>query len=135
MATLADIQAGIKTKLATIAGLNAYAVEPASPLLPAAWPLLRAGTFDNDFDGDVTYTFGITVLVNAADQGRAQTNLLPYLDKSGTKSIKAALETANTLGVSGVDSVRVLNVEAVFARDVGGGAAQIGAVLVCEVYA
>ena len=135
MATLADIQAGIKTKLATIAGLNAYAVEPASPVLPAAWPLLRAGTFDNDLDGDVTYTFGITIMVNAADQGRAQTNLLPYLDRSGTKSIKAALENGNTLGVSGVDSVRVLNVEAVFAREVSGGAAQIGAVLVVEVYA
>lgn len=134
MATLADIQTGIKTKLATIAGLNAYAVEPASPLLPAAWPLLRAGTYHNDYDGDVTYTFGVTILVNAADQGRAQTNLLPYLDPTGTKSLKAALENGNTLG-GVVDSVRVLNIEAVFAREVGGGAAQIGAVVVLEVYA
>lgn len=135
MATLADIQSGIKTKLATIAGLNAYAVEPASPILPAAWPLVQEGAFDADLDGDATFTFNLTIMVSASDQGRAQTNLLPYLDKSGTKSIKAALENGNTLGVSGVDSVRVKSFGQMFAREVAGGAAQIGAVIVLEVYA
>ncbi len=133
MATLAAIQAGIKTKLETIVGLNAYAVEPASPTYPAAWPILRSGTYDADEDGDATYVFGITVMVQAADQGRAQTNLLPYLDKSGTKSVKAALEAGNTLG-GVVDSVRVQSVEQVFGAEIAGSKG-IGAILVIEVYA
>ena len=58
-----DEAQAIKTRLDTIDRLNAYSVEPANPMYPAAWPLLRTIEYDAAMDGDSTMTIGITVAV------------------------------------------------------------------------
>lgn len=133
MATLLELTQGLKDRLSTIAGLRTNAVEPSAPVPPAAWPFLRTGIFDQDFEGAVTWTFSIYVIVGAASDQHAQNNLMPYLAPSGAKSVRAAIEGDPTLG--GVaDSTRVTMIESVGSYEIG-GARYIGAVLVAEVYA
>lgn len=134
-ATLLEITAGIKGRLATIVGLNASAVEPASPHYPAAWPFLQSADYDQTFDGAMLWTFQITIAVQASSIGEAQTNLMPYLVPTGTKSIKATLEGGGgRLGVATVDSVRVRRIETVGALNIAGGSA-VGATMTLEVLA
>ena len=138
--TITDIMLGIKARLETISGLTAYAVEPANPTYPAAWPLLRTIDYNADYDGDSTATIGITVAVANADLGRAQTNLAPYLAASGSRSIKAAIEGSNGTGSGGhnlggaCDSVRVTRVEGVFANHIAGLGPVVQAVFIAEVF-
>lgn len=123
-ATLTQVRNGIKTALAAIAGLSAYAVEPAKPHYPAAWTFPMRVDYHASFDGDMVYTMAVNVGVAAAEIGHAQTNLDPYLAPSGAKSIVAALEAAPTLG--GVaDSVRVLGMTGYGVREIGGASAVV----------
>lgn len=109
-ATVDEIQAGIKQRLDTIVGLNAYATEPEKLNPPQAYPRLVDWTYDNafEFSGDTSmlYHFDIWVLVPMPDFNRAQTMLNPYLSPSGTRSVKAAIEEDKTLGGI-VDSCRL----------------------------
>lgn len=137
--TITGIMEGIKARLDTIDGLTPYAVEPANPKYPAAWPLLRTIDYNATEDGDLTATIGITVAVANADLGRAQTNLAPYLSTNGGRSIKAAIEglgatdTNHNLG-GACDSVRVTRVEGVFAGHIAGVGPIVQAVFICEIY-
>ncbi len=113
IAGIDDLTSALKTVLSGIAGLTAYAVEPASPKYPCAWVFFRnpAIDYDNTFDGAYTAHLMITV----ATQGSAehqQTNLRPYLAATGTKSIVAAIDADVTLGLPGV-SARVLRVDGI----------------------
>ena len=135
--TLEDITLALKLRLATISGLRANAVEPAAPNPPAAWPFLRqpAATYDQDFDGSMTWFFSIYVVVGAASDAHAQANLMPYLAPTGTKSIKAALEGGTLVDAGGnrvADYAVVRSIESVGSFEIA-GARMIGAVLVCEV--
>jgi hypothetical protein len=136
--TITGIMLGIKERLDTIDRLNAYSVEPASPIYPAAWPLLRTIDYDADMDGHSTATIGITVAVGGRDLGQAQSNLAYYLSPAGTRSIKGAIEGAAdhdvTLG-GACDSVRVTRVEGVFASQIAGVGPIVQAVFICEVFA
>lgn len=137
MATITAICEAIKARLDTgsangISGLHGSAVVPASPSYPAAWPEVKAIAYDSTEDGDMTLTVEITVMVSAADLGRAQTNLLPYTDRTGTKSIKASLETF----VAGQpwDSVRVQRMDGIGSYSIAGGEV-IGAKFTAEIFA
>lgn len=134
-ATLLDITAGLKGRLSAV-GLNANAVEPSSITPPAAWPFLRqpAATYDQTFDGSMTWFFSIYVLVGASSDQHAQTNLMPYLAPSGAKSVKAAIEADPSLG--GLPDVYavVTGVESVGGYELG-GVRYTGAVLLCQVLA
>jgi hypothetical protein len=103
MATLDEIMLALKSTLSEIEGLTAYSVEPGSPKFPAVWPFLRTTQFFMDFDGGMTWNIALTVAVAAAEVGRAQTNIYPYLDTSGPKSIRAVIESDPSLGLAGVN--------------------------------
>lgn len=132
--SITDICNGIKDRLnhPAISGLHATAVVPAAPAYPAAYNNVRRIEYDRDFDGDMNVTIEVTIMVAAADLGRAQSNLFPYLERDGSKSIKAALEAP----VHGQpwDSLTVKSFEGVEGYDVAGGQA-VGGKFTCEVMA
>jgi hypothetical protein len=101
-ATLDEIMLGLKAALGDIDGLTAYSVEPGSPKLPAAWPFVRTTDYRVTFDGSMIWNIAVSVAVSAAEVGRAQTNIYPYLDQAGPKSIRQAIESDPSLGLTGV---------------------------------
>ncbi len=108
MADLANIAAGLKTRLATITGLRALDKIPGNITAPCAWPQPVSEEYDDTFEGDTTILFRVVIAAGAiSDIERAQTVLMGYLAPSGTGSIKAAIEADITLSGS-VDSCRVL---------------------------
>ena len=123
--TLEELTAALKVRLATIDRLRAYAVEPATPSPPAAWPFLRqpAATYSTDFDGGMTWFFSIYVVVGAASDQHAQNNLMPYLAPTGPKSVKATLEDGPLTDPAGdrvADWVVVRGIESVGSYEIGG---------------
>lgn len=98
MATIAQVRASLKDRLATITDLRANATEPASPNPPAAWPIPRAGDYHADQGDTVTLRWVVRVVVNPGDINRGQTALDDYLSPTGSKSIRAAIEADPTLG-------------------------------------
>lgn len=113
IAGIDDLTSALKTVLAGIDGLTAYAIEPASPKYPCAWVFFRnpAIDFDNTFDGAYTAHLTITVAVQGSAEHQ-QTNLRPYLATDSAKSIVAAIDADVSLGLPGV-SARVLRVDAI----------------------
>jgi hypothetical protein len=100
VATLTQIRTGLATRLATIAGLNAYATAPGQVNVPAA--VVAPGRPLIDFDeagggGPDTYYLTILVLVQMADTPLAQEQLDAYLPR-GTGCVKTAVEGDATLG-------------------------------------
>ena len=118
-ATLTQVRQAIKAALGTVRNLTAYAIEPGVPHLPAAWTLPIRINYHDGFDGDLTYTIGVTVGVELGDLGQAQTALDDYLAPSGAKSIVAALESDPSLG-GVVDSTRVIAMTSYATREMGG---------------
>lgn len=98
MADVADIRLAIKTRLATINGLNVYDVMPMKPELPGAAVALRSGAFDQDMDGSTLFRFYIWIYGSGADLERSQRRLDAYLTASGATSIKEAVEDDQSLG-------------------------------------
>ena len=90
-ATIQDLRAGIKQALERIPGLHATATEPAQIRFPAAWPVPSRYDEAEDFEGEVTYTFDVLVLVSVGDINRAQTALDAFISRSGSNSVRAAL--------------------------------------------
>jgi len=122
MATFAAIRAGLKTNLATISGLNAYATIPDNPVPPFA---VVGAPFGNEYQvnygarngpqGATEWILPIRVGVGATDSISAQGLLDVYLAASGSTSIKAAVEGkigagSKTLG-GAADAVRVVKAE------------------------
>lgn len=124
MAGLDDITTALKSAMAAIDGLTAYAIEPGSPQFPCAWPFFRqpAADYDQTFDDAMTWHLMVTVAVRASDPGHAQANLKPYLSPVGDKSIKAAIEDDVTLGLPGV-SANVLRVDQIGPLQIAGATA------------
>lgn len=112
MGSITDVRAGIKTRLATITGLNTYALIPMTPNLPAALVMPRTIEFDESMArGSDLLTFDVLVLVTESITELAQSQLDPYLAGSGAQSIKAAIEGDTTLG-GAADWTRVTGVSA-----------------------
>ena len=114
MATLKNIRAAIKTILeANIAGLHVYKRMPGSAdTLPCVVVLPGSegpeATFA-DFNvamgrGTDTWFFQLYMFVSGADLDVAQDSLDDYLTGAGVKSIRAALFSNRTLGLSGTDA-------------------------------
>lgn len=133
MATLTQVREALKARLATVRNLTAYAIEPGTPFCPAAWTLPIRINYHASYDGDLTFTVGVTVAVQLGDLGQAQTALDDYLAPSGTKSVVAALETPPS-GGDALDSVRVVAMTSYATREMGGKSV-LTAGLEVEVYA
>lgn len=114
-----DILVGIKDVLGGCVR-NAYTIEPASPVYPAAWVFFRqpAITWHSTFDGGYTINATITVAVQGSAEHQ-QSNIRPYIAPTGDKSIVAAFDAEPSLGVPGV-SASILRVEAIGPLGVAG---------------
>ena len=105
---LVAIREGIQTRLKTIRGLKVYDRPPESlGELPAAFVLPISGDYDTEFGDGIRYDFEITLIVSrAADIARAQSEVDPYIDRSGDKSVYAAIDGDVTLD-GNADTCRV----------------------------
>jgi hypothetical protein len=101
MAGVSAIRDGLKTRLATIVGLNAYDTVPGTLTVPAAIvePDEPVIVFDSTMGrGSDDLYFTVLVLVQIGTVRAAQDALDAYLAGSGTGSVKAAVEGDMSLG-------------------------------------
>ena len=97
--TVSQIKTGLKTRLATISGLNAKDYQPDNISPPYAWPMLETIVYHGAMGGGlVTYEFTVSVVVSRVAERDAQTKLDGYLSWDGATSIRYALEGDKTLG-------------------------------------
>lgn len=135
MPSLYEIRAGLKARLATIAGLRAFGFVPDQLPVPAAF----VGPPDSvEFDlafarGADRWLIPVRVAVSRATDRRAQAALDAYLAGSGPSSIKAAIEADPTLGIT-AQTCRVQAVRGYGVFEHGGGQ-YLGAEFVVEVIA
>lgn len=118
-ATVAQVQSGIKNRLATINGLRAFEFQPDNQIAPPyAFAQLNSVEYHRAFQGgDIVYDFTIFVIVGRVSDRTAQASLDAYLSYSGAQSVRSALEADLTLGgivstliVSRSSSIRSLSV-------------------------
>lgn len=100
MADLADIRSHIKVVLSAIDGLTVYDKPPEAMIYPCVVVRPAEATFD---DGDARigldqWEYDLIVLVALTDIAVAQTNLDPYLAKTGTQSIRKLVRENQQLG-------------------------------------
>jgi len=98
VASLTQLRDGLKTRLATISGLRAYAEFPDAVVVPAAIVRPLRGQFRSALSGHPQTAFEVLVLVSMPRLDKAQDALDPYLADTGASSIFAALEGDRTLG-------------------------------------
>ena len=99
MSLVSNIKAGLATNLATITGMRSSAQVPEQPQPPVAIITLNTINYDTTFGrGMDEYSFTITVVVSRADGRNAQNLLDQYVAKTGTLSVKSAIELDRSLG-------------------------------------
>ncbi len=103
---LATIRGGLAQNLSTIPGLTAYDIEPDVPKVPCAWPWPQTDFINREsmHVGILRTEWTVTLLVAAADTGKAQNELDVYLTSlSGGSSLIRAVEVDKTLGGAASD--------------------------------
>ena len=92
--SLSTVRSALKTRLETISGLNVSKETPDSVgKLPAAIVSLTTADYEVVVGNlTVTWSFRILLLVGERDSAAAHVTLDGYLAKSGSTSIKAAIE-------------------------------------------
>ena len=109
MAVIGDLQTGIETRLATVSAIRANDTAPnlvnARLDKPVAWVELESVSYHETFNGKADFVFVVTLVMPlAAGLERAIDALNPYLDTTGTRSIKVAIEGGRTLGGAADDT-------------------------------
>lgn len=104
MTTLAQIVDGIETRLKTLTGLQVHKKIPDTITPITAWVNpVPITDYRDSLDDDTLYSFEV-ILMASANLDDHQLDLVPYLERSGAKSIFAAFETARGLGFTDVDA-------------------------------
>lgn len=99
VATISQVNTGIKARLATIAGLRVFDYMPDAVNPPLAFPVLTGIEYHKAFGGgDVQFAYNIGVVVGRVSDRTAQTTLDQYMSYGGATSVRAALEGDPTLG-------------------------------------
>ena len=101
MATIAQIMAGVETRLATISGLRTKDVSPTQIVAPCAFVSVPSIPEYRITMGRGRYRLSMSVVVLVATGGpdrAAQLKLASYADVTGADSIPAAIEGDKTLG-------------------------------------
>jgi len=134
--SVAGIRSLIKTSLDGISGLHTSETVPSVIIPPMAFPALRpSDALSYDFtaqNASLVYHFYVEVLVNkGATLEQAQDDLDPYLQNSGSTSIKAAVEAINWSTTA--DMCRVNNVSN-YGPATYGGVEYLGARLAVDVW-
>lgn len=99
--TIVSIGTGLKTALAGITTLRVFApdeIPDALPELPALVILPPKISYHITYDEKVGLDFRALLLFTKQDQPSALSAMLPYLETTGSYSIKAAIESERTLG-------------------------------------
>lgn len=129
-ATIAEVMAGIETRLQTVNGLRTRDVSPDQIVPPCA--IVGVPPIDYlEVMGQSTYTIRptITVFTSAAHNRAGQRLLAGYADFSGAGSILAAIQADQTLGGKAdycvVESFRPLGLEEVGIVGYFGGVFQL----------
>jgi hypothetical protein len=122
-----DVMAELGEKLETIPGLRVYTYDVGKVAPPAALVGLPDDiTFDATYGrGSDSLTIPVWVVVARVDALAATENLVEYLDGSGSKSVKAAVDSTTTNTYTECDTVTV--VSAAVGAYTGGGVAMLGA--------
>ena len=107
------VAAEIATKLDTITGLRAFGYPPGQAPFPCGVVVLPDDvTYDETYGrGSDAMTFPVFVFVSRNDDRTAALELMPYLDGSGSKSVKTAVDSTNTNAYSECDTVTVQRAE------------------------
>lgn len=99
MAALGDLLDGLEARLKAIAGLRVYPELPGSIQAPAAVVSLGAIDYDATMDRESDdIVFHVRLFTSSTSERAGQRALFAYLDGSGAKSVKAAIEADPTLG-------------------------------------
>lgn len=135
MAELAAVRDGIKTRLATIAGLRAHDVWPDQVNTPAVLVRPIRDPYQLTLGNQQTWSFELVVVAHPAQQGvaRGQEVLDEYLADAGTKSLKAALRGDRTLGGI-VSTLDVQGWRDYGVLDLGIGIEYVGAIVDVQVW-
>jgi hypothetical protein len=105
VAAISDLRSGIATNLATITGLRTAATVPDQISPPIAVVMPSTINYDTAFarSGGDEFEFIVMVIVGRVDERSAQNTLDSYCSGTGSKSIKAAIESSRTLGGKAFD--------------------------------
>jgi hypothetical protein len=104
MASISELRAGIKTNLATIAGLRVSDYQPDNINPPVAIVFPVSLNFDETFHrGMQTYTFAVQVIVGRVSERTGQSTMDSYCSSTGTNSVKLAIESDKTLAGKAFD--------------------------------
>jgi hypothetical protein len=131
---LSDVAEEVAARLDTIDGLRCFAYQPPSIVPPAGIVLNPA---PGDIEYDQTYgrgmdrmTLPVIVVVGRSAERSAQEDIRAYCDGSGTRSVKAVLESGTytafdhvRVATAGVDGVAIAGTEylaALFDLDIVG---------------
>lgn len=103
------VMAEIATKLDTITGLRAFGYPPGKLPLPGGFVTPPDDvTYDETYGrGSDAMTIPVFVLVARGDERAAVLELVPYLSGSGSKSVKAAVDSTNANAYTSCDTVTV----------------------------
>jgi len=97
--TVAEINDALKNALATVPGLRVIDYIPDQIAPPAAFIGIDNIDYHQSFGlGDAVHNYLITVVVGRASDRASERALFEYLNPSGARSIRAALEQDKTLG-------------------------------------
>jgi hypothetical protein len=104
--SLANVRENLKTRLETIQGLSVYKQPPdALPQLPVAIVTVAAAAYNQTAGGLVTWSLRILLLLAEQESEKAWTELDNWLEISGDKSIKAAVEGGTVADYAWVSSL------------------------------
>jgi len=101
MATVGAVAAGLKARLATVAGLRTSSYQPEQLNPPFAYPALNSVTYNRTMGGSnsvSTMDFTCHVVVGRWVDRVANSYLDDLLSPNGASSVKLALEGDKTLG-------------------------------------
>lgn len=115
-----DVRAGLRTVLATITGVTAYATMPAQPIVPAAIVSVSPGqVIEYDSPDSATLHLMVLVLVKKVMEDQAQADLDALIDyDDATKSAAVKLDGAVN---AAWDSVQVTDIRQYAAYTFGAG--------------
>lgn len=130
---IADVADEIGTALKAIGGLRVFPYNADKVTAPAAVVALPDEiTYDATFGrGSDTLTLDVYVFVARIDQRTGRDALAAYLDGSGSRSVKAAVDSSATVTYTACDVVRVAKVSV--EPLASGGVDYLGAVFTLEI--
>lgn len=130
---IANVMAELATNLGAVSGLRVYPYNVDSVSAPSAIiGLPEEVTYDETFRrGADSAKLEVYVFVARIDQRTGSKALAAYLDGSGSKSVKAALDSSDTVHYATCDVVRVA--KATVEPLQSGGIEYLGAVFTLEI--